>query len=75
MALNVTIKELEKEEIAGNRAVIYARYSSNKQKDASIEQQVEACMDYIKSKKYTLVKIYSDSAKSASHDTKNAENF
>ena len=39
MPLNVTIKDLSEEEEVRNRAVIYARYSSEKQKEASIEQQ------------------------------------
>ena len=31
---------------ACRKAAIYARYSSHNQKDASIEQQVEACTKY-----------------------------
>ncbi len=75
LALNVTIKDLSQEEVVRNRAVIYARYSSEKQKEASIEQQVDACMEYIKQHGYSLIKIYSDSAKSASHDIEKRSEF
>lgn len=75
MALNVTIKDLSEEEEVRNRAVIYARYSSEKKKEASIEQQVDAYMEYIKHHGYSLIKIYSDSAKSASHDIEKRSEF
>ena len=76
MALNVKLEDLsQKEEDVRNRAVIYARYSSDRQKEASIEQQVKECMDYITRKGYSLVRVYSDSAKSASHDVEKRSEF
>ena len=76
MALNVKIEDLsQKEEEVRNRAVIYARYSSDRQKEASIEQQVKECMDYITRNGYSLVRVYSDSAKSASHDVEKRSEF
>ncbi len=42
--------------------VIYARYSSHAQKDASIEQQVAECMKYAKDLGLTLVESYEDRA-------------
>ena len=43
-------------------AVIYARYSSAKQDEMSIEAQVRACREYAVSKGYNVVKVYSDEA-------------
>lgn len=46
------------------RAVIYARFSSNLQRDASIEDQLRECRAYAKRQGYTVVKSYEDRAKS-----------
>lgn len=43
-------------------AVIYARYSSDKQTEDSIEAQVRACRDYAAAKNYNIVEIYADEA-------------
>ena len=43
-------------------AVIYARYSSHGQKEASIEQQVEAAKNYAQRKKLSVSKVYADKA-------------
>ncbi len=48
--------------------VIYARYSSHNQKDASIEQQVEKCMDYARRKGLTIIECYEDRAISGRTD-------
>ena len=53
----------------GRKAVIYARYSSHNQKDASIEQQVEACMKKAEAQKLTVVGTYADRAISGGMDT------
>lgn len=45
-----------------NIGVDYARYSSHNQKDASIEQQVEACQKYAKELGITLIDSYEDRA-------------
>ena len=42
------------------RAVIYARYSSDLQSDASIEDQVRLCEERLKSDGNTLVQVYQD---------------
>ena len=52
----------------GRKAVIYARYSSHNQKDASIEQQVEACMKKAEAQKLTVVGTYADRAISGKTD-------
>ncbi len=44
------------------RAVIYARYSSNNQSEASIEDQVEVCRRYVKNQRWKVVNIYHDRA-------------
>src|ERR1700677_1696881 len=50
------------------RAVIYARYSSDLQRDASIEDQVRVCRKRIDSEGWTLPRVYSDhGASGASH--------
>ena len=44
------------------RAVIYARYSSDMQREASIEDQLEVCRRYITRQGWTLVTTYDDRA-------------
>lgn len=43
-------------------AVIYSRYSSHAQKDASIEQQVEECTKYAKDNGLQVSEVYADRA-------------
>ena len=43
-------------------AVIYARSSSDNQRDASIDQQVKACQKYAEEKGLTVIKVYDDRA-------------
>ena len=45
-----------------NNAVIYARYSSDKQSEESIEAQVRACKDYAAAKGYNVIGVYADEA-------------
>lgn len=52
------------------RAVIYARFSSDMQREESIDAQVRACTAYAKSKGYNIVKTYVDEAKSGRDVTK-----
>lgn len=49
-------------------AVIYARYSSHAQNDASIEQQVSFCRQYAESHGFTVVGEYHDRAISGTSD-------
>ena len=44
------------------RTVIYARYSSDNQRDASIEDQVHNCRSRIKAEGWQLIDTYSDRA-------------
>jgi site-specific DNA recombinase len=46
------------------RAVIYARYSTNLQREASIEDQVRVCRQRIEREGWQLAKTYSDAASS-----------
>src|SRR6266849_5874876 len=48
------------------RAVIYACYSSELQRDASIEDQVRLCKTRIEAEKWVLGDVYSDHAMSGS---------
>lgn len=50
------------------RTAIYARFSSDNQREESITAQVRACVEYAERKGYTIVKTYSDEAKSATTD-------
>lgn len=52
------------------RAVIYARFSSDMQREESIDAQVRACTAYAKSKSYDVVDTYIDEAKSGREVTK-----
>lgn len=58
---------LRKQNITG-AAVIYARYSSHNQKDASIEQQVAECMEHAKSLGVPVIGTYADRAISGKTD-------
>ena len=44
------------------RAVIYARFSSDMQREESIDAQVRACKEYAKRKGYVVTHIYKDKA-------------
>ncbi len=46
------------------RAVIYARFSSDLQREESIDAQVRACKEHIERRGYILTHIYADQAKS-----------
>ena len=46
------------------RAVIYARYSTDNQREASIEDQLEVCRRYIARQGWTLTTTYEDRAQS-----------
>lgn len=50
------------------RAVIYARYSSDKQTETSIEGQIAECQKYADANDMLIVKEYIDRAKSATTD-------
>lgn len=52
------------------RAVIYARYSSHSQRDASIEQQIEACKRFAERNAIAIVSIYEDRATTGTNDNR-----
>ena len=43
-------------------AAIYARYSSDRQRDASIEDQIEVCRRYADQRGWTVIDTYDDRA-------------
>ena len=55
------------------KAVIYARFSSEKQNEASIEGQLRECMDYANFNNIEVIGNYIDKAQSAKTD--NRPNF
>jgi site-specific DNA recombinase len=44
------------------RAVIYARYASDLQREASVEDQVEVCLRYATPRGWSVVGTYTDAA-------------
>ena len=44
------------------RAVIYARYSSHNQRDASIEDQIRQCKAHVEHRGWRLTNTYTDRA-------------
>ena len=56
-------------------AVIYARFSSERQREESIEGQIRECKAYAERKGIAIVGEYIDRAKSASKDTVKRDNF
>ncbi len=60
----------------GANAVIYARYSSDEQREESITAQLRACYDYAQKNGLTITGEYIDRATSAKHDNiKNRHEF
>lgn len=49
------------------KAVIYARFSSDKQREESIEDQVRVCSQFAASKGFEIVKTYTDEARSGTN--------
>lgn len=62
----------KKEKQAGGNAVIYARYSSHNQREASLEQQIAECRQYAERNGYRIVDIYQDAAVSGRTDDRPA---
>lgn len=52
----------------GRNAICYYRYSSDAQRDASIEQQQEKAVEYARANKLTIIKEYADRAVSGTRD-------
>lgn len=50
------------------KAVIYSRFSTDKQNDRSVDQQEFACKKFAEQRGYSIVKTYSDEAKSGRND-------
>jgi len=57
------------------KAVIYARFSSDRQREESIEGQIRECTAYAQKQGITVIDTFIDRAKSASKDTEKRENF
>ena len=68
-----TKRILRKESSAMKNAVIYARYSSHRQREESIEDQIKACEDYADSIGINVIGTYADYAISGTSD--NREQF
>ncbi|SDY14347.1 recombinase family protein [Eubacterium barkeri] len=51
-----------------NNCVVYARFSSDNQRDESIDAQVRACRDFCKRSGMIITHIYADEARSATTD-------
>lgn len=57
------------------RAVIYARYSSDMQREESVEAQIRACKYYAQQNGIDIVNIYADRAKSGMYHAEKREQF
>lgn len=53
-------------------AVIYARYSSHNQREASLEQQISQCRQYAERNGYKIIQVYQDAAISGRTDDRPA---
>ena len=51
-------------------AALYARYSSDNQREESIVAQLRACREYCKRKNYTIIKEYADEACTGTNDNR-----
>lgn len=51
-------------------AAVYARYSSDNQREESIDAQIRAIREYAEREYITIVKIYTDEARSAITDNR-----
>jgi len=56
-------------------AVIYARFSCDRQREESVEGQIRECRAYAEKNGLTVIDTYIDRAKSASKDTDKREDF
>jgi len=63
----------KKIEANGNTAALYARFSSDNQREESIDAQIRACREYAKSNGLEVVNVYTDSAKTGTNS--NREGF
>lgn len=61
-------RKSKKQNTASEIGVIYARYSSHNQREESIEQQVEECMQFAEANKIKIIQIYADKAVSGKTD-------
>ena len=52
------------------RVAIYARYSSSKQREQSIEGQIRVCRAFCMTKDWDVVKVYIDRARSGRNDNR-----
>lgn len=50
------------------RVIVYARYSSDNQREESITAQLRACTEYADRNGYIIIKVYTDEARSAQTD-------
>ncbi len=64
--MNVTLEDVKQNRLT--RAAVYARYSSNNQRDESIEAQLRAIEEYARRNRLQIVKIYSDKALTGTTD-------
>ena len=51
-------------------AVLYARFSSDKQTEQTIENQIRICSDFAKNNQLNVVRIYADRGKSGRSDNR-----
>ena len=62
MTIAIPIKKYQGSNAVMPRVAIYARYSSDNQRDASIEDQIAVCRRYADRQSWTVVDWYADRA-------------
>jgi site-specific DNA recombinase len=64
------MKQFEDIEVKVKNGVIYARFSSDNQREESIDAQIRAAKEFAEKKGITIVNVYVDKAKSAKTDNR-----
>lgn len=64
------MRQFDEVKVKTKYAVIYARFSSDNQREESIDAQVRAARDFADRQGITIVKVYMDKAKSAKTDNR-----
>lgn len=70
MSINIRYNGVKGPRLNGENAVVYARYSSHKQGEQSVEGQLAAAKAYAKARGYTIIHEYIDRAMTGRNDNR-----
>ena len=68
--INYNVGRIQAPQTAPERAVVYARYSSHKQGEQSVEGQLAAAKAYADARGYTIIHEYVDRAMTGRNDNR-----